>query len=281
MLSVIDDDAIDEIDLWDPVNKEHSLNRGLVGWWMGLPTIGGGPSCYDLMGRSPVALTNMGNSSNGWRSNTRPGALGNAILFDGVAGYATPGAAPALEVYQRFGVFCWIKTTSANGFCVAKDFSTGARGWVLGVSAGKLYIEMNGSNQVSGIGPTINDGAWHHIGLSFDGSFAIGHIDGIYNVGSGATTTPSANSAAWVQFGRRQYVGFETYFAGLIDDVRIYGRLPTSTEIKPLYDLSRQGYPGALNRMPASAVGAASVAAVVSRIMAQNHFPSLHSWRAS
>lgn len=72
----------------DAVNRRHPLNRGIVGWWPGLPGMSGGPRLLDIDGRNHGTLTNGPT----WV----PGADGfGALSFDGsddeVAFAAIPG----------------------------------------------------------------------------------------------------------------------------------------------------------------------------------------------
>lgn len=47
------------LDAANPINWQHPLNRGLVGWWMAPPGWSGGSRIHDLTGRANGTLTNM------------------------------------------------------------------------------------------------------------------------------------------------------------------------------------------------------------------------------
>lgn len=44
------------LNLGSPVNRSHPLNRGRVGWWIGLPNNSGGNTLFDLMNRANMGL---------------------------------------------------------------------------------------------------------------------------------------------------------------------------------------------------------------------------------
>src|SRR5689334_133249 len=60
------------IDIRNPINRTHPLNKGLVSWWLTVPGLIGGKFWYDLHDNSfPGTLTNLLTAGDGWRSSTR------------------------------------------------------------------------------------------------------------------------------------------------------------------------------------------------------------------
>lgn len=64
----------DRVDWSDPISRDCSLNRGLVGWWMGAPNCFGGTRMQDLCNRNHGTLTNMDTATD-WLNTDRGPAL--------------------------------------------------------------------------------------------------------------------------------------------------------------------------------------------------------------
>lgn len=101
------------VDWQDPINRSCSLNRGLVGWWIGTPLCFGGTRMVDLLNRNNGTLTSMDPATD-W-INTQ---YGMALDFDAVNDTVNCGVAPAaLTGPLSVTAICKI-TTTASGFVV-------------------------------------------------------------------------------------------------------------------------------------------------------------------
>jgi hypothetical protein len=92
----------------NPVNPLAPLNRGLVGWWLNLPSRGKGNTVFDLCGKYHGTLTN-GPTWSGALG--RPGGFG-AVTFDGSNDYITLGVAPAalkFTAISPFSISAWVR----------------------------------------------------------------------------------------------------------------------------------------------------------------------------
>src|SRR4051794_12692902 len=89
MLDVTGLDAA--VNLLDPADRLHPLNRGKVAWWLALPGLMGGPRWRDLIGMDDGVLTN----GPAWKPTTRPGGWGQ---LDFSASHVAVADAPALRV---------------------------------------------------------------------------------------------------------------------------------------------------------------------------------------
>src|SRR4029077_5506129 len=72
------------IDFRSPLNRQHPLNRAVVGAWEVLPGLSGGALWYNLAGPYHGTLTNMATAggASGWGGTTRTGGYGE-MRFDG------------------------------------------------------------------------------------------------------------------------------------------------------------------------------------------------------
>jgi len=80
----------------------------------------------------------------------------------------------------------------------------------------------------------INDGAWHHIGLVWDGSCRHLYTDGAEVAKDAAALSYSVNSDGGLHFGASKDLDAGSFFCGLIDDVRVYNVALSAAEIEDL-----------------------------------------------
>lgn len=142
-----------------------------------------------------------------------------------------------------FSVTGWIKTTSATGKPLAKYYAGGdyiPSGFVIQVSTNTISMTVgHGStayNRSYLIGNTvITDGAWHHFVLMWNSSTkqADCYIDGAQSLGSSEyKNLAMASTTEPLTIGRLNYAGAYSYTDGEYDDIRMYDRLLTATEIR-------------------------------------------------
>lgn len=238
--------------LWQgPVNRAHPLNRGLTAWWLVSPAPGArGKTWRDLCQVSHASLSGDAAQRNALG---RPGGWG-CVELDGSGDYADTGASNLTRTNPYpISVSCWAMADTTNqGFLVAKEASAADTAlWNLGV-VGSVWAFGYGSTGgvVRASAGSMSTGVWTHLVGSFDPN---GNVEVFVNGVSAATASwggaspRSANSDA-VWFGRFNGGSFPDYFDGRMDDVRVYNRPLSAKEARGLYDLSRSGYGGLLNR---------------------------------
>ncbi|MFX1487565.1 MAG: PKD domain-containing protein, partial [Promethearchaeota archaeon] len=143
-----------------------------IGWWMldeGSGATTADSSYYDNDGE----LLNF--EAGDWKT----GKLGDyALEFDGVNEYIRCGKNQVLnfERNQSYSIVTWVKTSSANGSILSKmNVSNSYRGYDLfcksdGVIRAHLINELN-TNEIIVDGTTqIDDGEWHFVVLTYNGS---------------------------------------------------------------------------------------------------------------
>jgi hypothetical protein len=246
-----------QIDLGSPVNRLHPLNRDLTGWFLVLPGKNGGGQWSDLTGRNPLTLTSMGTSTTGWRPTTRLGGAGH-MLFNGSAGYCL-GSGVALD-YASWTVMFWVRPTTVSGsrYTVA-DFGTNVNSYPMieigtgsGAVGGRVAVIIPGFFICETADNAVAANVWTHVTYIHRGTGAFNevYINGVQVATPTNTTDPLNNTAgAFLQVGRRQ--SNSQYFPGPVDDLRIMSRPISASEVLDTYNLSRLGYPGAINRIPA------------------------------
>lgn len=234
-----------------------SLRQGLVGAWC--PSLGAtGYTLLDRSGRgNHGTLTNMGGQDN-WRASRQ----GLAVTLDGTDDFISLGDATkfVLERTDVFSISAWVKPDNVTGLAYAVvDKSAAAapnRGWsvilfrrsTLTASAVSLFlINTSNSNMIEVNSPasSIVPGAWQHIAASYEGNSSASGVQ-LYINGERQTktvitdnlTSTIANSSVSPIIGGREN-GLAQRFPGQLDDIRIYNRVLTQSEIRLL--ASRRG----------------------------------------
>jgi hypothetical protein len=152
------------------------------------------------------------------------GMVAGALEFDGVDDYATidavlnpadgpfslvawvNGGAPGQVLLSQVGGASWLCMDSAEGVLMTELKGTGR-------SASSLRSQTN-----------ITDGAWHEVGLVWDGSYRCLYVDGV-EVARDATALPAMEgSEGGLYLGVGNSLASGTFFSGLIDDIRLYNR---------------------------------------------------------
>lgn len=170
------------------------------------------------------------------------GKIGGALSFDGVNDYVQVSDAPFdFGATTDFSYCLWVKTTSSSyKILVNKSMSSGYpyTGFGLFILSGKIRTEViDSSGNILQCNTTsiISDGQWHFIAVVADRN---GNLE-IYNNGVREDFKPlsgvgNINNNIPLAIGRSMdYNGL--YFGGLVDDVRIYKRVLSASEILQLY----------------------------------------------
>jgi uncharacterized repeat protein (TIGR01451 family) len=205
---------------------------GIVSWWRAEGNAG------DSVG------PNLGTLQNG--ASFGAGNSGSAFTFDGVSQHVTVADAASLHV-SDLTVETWVKFNSiptAAQF-VGKTFgSATAASFALWYQSGTL----NGGVNVSGPGalsaawtPVTN--TWYHLALTYDSGTqtATLYLDG-------APVVTAAMAAPIVYDGNSVLIGadsdfatLDNFFPGLIDEVTLYGRALSASEVLGIYAASTAG----------------------------------------
>jgi hypothetical protein len=177
--------------------------------------------------------------------NLTAGKFGNAMQFDGVDDYV--GVTQSSSILNgNFSLEAWILLSSSKltYATVLSDFNyisssrmygyslrTGGTDLYFGTRAGGSDSDTNSSNVWVGFTNYFNK--WTHIVATFNGTNATLYINGNY-AGSGGGGYVPAN-ASQTLIGYSQVNSPDSYFNGTIDEVAIWNRSISATEILNLY----------------------------------------------
>jgi len=177
----------------------------------------------------------------------------NSLQFDGSDDYVSLGNNFNFTSTDVFTAEAWVKATPSGNFQqIISKLDTDFRGWGLQISpsgflSGYLFSDFQ-VNQRYVIGSAfITDDAWHHVAMTFDGVDTIVlYVDGVLdpiqlNDDEGATLASISNTAD-IHIGSFDADGAPgEFFAGGIDEVRIWDIVRTGTEISDNYQNELNG----------------------------------------
>ncbi len=169
--------------------------------------------------------------------------FGNAVWMDGTNDYISVANAASLQL-QQFTLAAWVKTTSSGSLqtFISKDNdSNTTRNYWLGLTSGGaygtdgsivLFSKVGGVNDGVAVAGTtlVNDGIWHHVAATMDGTRASIFIDG--KLESSTTYTGTLYTGTEVVY----LGGAPTThpYKGIIDEARIYNRALSPLAIEQL-----------------------------------------------
>ena len=217
-----------------------NVDGSLLGWWR-MDDLNSSGDIADYLGKY-----------NALRKNDSiivdTGKFGKGVSFDGNGDYVLVTNVNALNPVN-ITASAWFKTSSATQVAGAHILgkATGC------ASAGYLiWINQNGLGQgriswYVGNGPwldapasvLVNDGLWHQVVGTYDGSNKTIYVDGVPRA-SATETGDSLTTATALQFGDSETCG--NSFNGLIDDVMIFNRTLSNEEILAMYNATSYVY---------------------------------------
>lgn len=169
------------------------------------------------------------------------GVIGNAITLDGIADYITVPNDAELEP-SNITVSAWVKPTGSGNRVICSNYrSAGSQsnGWRLMLtSSGVQFQILNEPNYgtASLSGSSIENGNWHHVVGTFDGTSVKLYYDGVLETTTAFAYTPAYISNAFRIGSILTNSGEAYFFDGAIDDVRMYNRALSDLEVAGIYN---------------------------------------------
>jgi hypothetical protein len=170
------------------------------------------------------------------------GKVGSAMKFDGVDDYVNFGSSLSLGITD-FSISFWLKQGQANGDILNK-YSAGSTGFRITSNSNALSFQANYNGIAYDISTTASalDNNWHHVVLTADRDTSVTwYVDG---TPSGSPDTSNIdvniNSAAILCLGKASWAS--NNYNGSIDELRIWNRSLSATEIRQQYYSSLNKY---------------------------------------
>ena len=225
-----------QVKVSNELNTGATTLPGLIGWWPG------DGNADDLVN------SNDGLTINGASFTT--GKIHQAFNFDGTNDYVVISHSNELEPTSAITIEAWIKASTLGGFrCILtnSDHAT-TEGYSLCLDdAGLISFRMGtgfGSVNYYAMGKKVlKDNLWHHVAATYDGSTMRVYVDGVDN-----TQTPISLNQNIVYNNRQTNIGADSFgiyvdrfFSGQIDEMALYNRVLSASEIKSIFDAGANG----------------------------------------
>ena len=214
------------------------MANGLIGYW----------KLDETSGTSAADSTGYGNTGTYVNSPTLnvapPAALtfpSRAVTFNGSSQYVSGFTSPAaMTSISTISLWIYPTTSDTNYRCIFGSNSNNGdiNSWYRSGTVTLIVINSAGTQYTTTATASLN--TWTHFVFKFDGTYANIYKNGTY-----------VSQVAWTgtvfSYTGKENIGYgvSSYFAGSIDDVRIYNRALTEGEISGLYAGSIQPLKGA------------------------------------
>jgi hypothetical protein len=240
--------SLDEVRLYgrglstDEISRLYKLQKpkfssglttsGLVGYW---------PLDEGVGTRAEDMSANNNNGTLVGGPTWGAGRNGKAISFNGNGNYINLGSSSSINT-SVFTYSAWIYNTGANQGSVQQGIigssSNGGPEWRLeGGAPAVMGLLKQGVANIGTSNSNIPINTWTHVAVTYDsaGNYVF-YKNGVLD---GSGTSLQSFSFSNLQIGLGFPGGSGDYFNGTIDDVRVYKRVLTVTEISNLYKGSR------------------------------------------
>src|SRR5258708_3874484 len=187
---------------------------------------GSGTTVADVSG-------NNNNGTIGAATWTTAGKFGSALVFNGTSAQVTVPNATSLQLTTGMTLEAWVFPTGSLASWRAV-LDKNVDGYYLMASSDPNNRPVvggtwTGGNQNAAAPTALALNAWTHLAATFDGATVRLYVNGA-QVASQAQTAPLATTTGTLQIGGDSYPN--EFFAGRIDQVRIYNRALTQAEIQ-------------------------------------------------
>ena len=219
------------------VRLQSGFSGGILEWQVPAQPVTSLAARYPLDGNlADSASGQTGSLYGGTFVNDRFGAAGKALQFNGTTDYAVILRPNWMDWTTAF----WVKTTATGGTPQWYNGEGLVDGEVAGV-ADDFGISLVGNKAAFGVGnpdttitstTAISDGQWHHVAATrsaLTGLMQI-YVDGVFQASVTGPFGPKT-SAPSLRLGSLQTEVSGGFFSGALDEVQIFGRVLTASEI--------------------------------------------------
>ena len=224
------------------LDMPSNLQQGLVGYW---------PFCGNALDES--GNNNHGTVNGATLTTDRFGNQGSAYDFNGVNNWIDVSNNSSINFQNSFSISVWVNSNqnNVNAGIIGKwnDFDGlvlgGQEQYALTVNGNLLYallrttISPSQNIEISYSGSNYNNGSWNLFVFSWDGNTIKLYQNG-FLVGSGLANGVMNSFNQNLEFGRygggQATSGGNTHFAGSLDDIAIWNRALSQSEITQLYN---------------------------------------------
>jgi 1,4-alpha-glucan branching enzyme len=196
---------------------------------------GTGSMAFDSSGNTNTGAVLLGGGN--WTS----GMINGALSFDGESTQVTVSNAASLNPVQTITIVAWVNAQYwFNTPHILEKGNTDNQYGLFVNGSGQLEFLLAGvANGTLSVTPP-SAGDWHHVAGTYDGSLVSLYIDGQL-VAQQSASGPLAITTDPLAIGDKPSGNVFTSFAGVIDDVRIYGSALSAIQIAQVYGTDSVG----------------------------------------
>lgn len=161
------------------------------------------------------------------------GKYGNALKFDGVDDFVEIPVSPSLNNLNALTWSVWVKIDQPSQGIMSKYLMGHSGEWFVDTYAKKPYfVTVSGNGRVEAIGnTTLSTGEWYHLAGTYDGGAMNVYVNGV-SAGGASQSGPLQRELPLLIGSLGQYY----YFNGTIDEILLYNRALSPSEIKYIYE---------------------------------------------
>jgi hypothetical protein len=188
----------------------------------------------ETSGTTAVDSSGRGNAGTIREAVRTAGKLGQGLSFDGVNDWVAVPDADSLDLTTGMTLEAWVKPTALTTWrtVLMKESASGLAYGLYGntdTSRPSLNVHSTGGTEQDIRGTAaLSTSAWTHLGATYDGATLRLYVNGT-QVATKAFTSALAVTASPLRVGGNAIWG--EWFTGLIDEVRVYNRALSATEV--------------------------------------------------
>ncbi len=237
---------LDDIGIWNTALTQDEIDGVFSGSCTTADITTGLVASYPFTGNAnDVSGNNLNGTNNGATLTTdRFGNANSAYSFNGTSSYISVADNNLLDFTNQYSISGWLYATATSGnsnsrTIISKARNTTQTGLTLTLDNLQSYKIASDNTDASGPHlifsstiPTLD--TWYHAVVTYDGTTLKIYVNGVL-ANSIAYTINLVNSTHELDFGS-QRISLNDYFAGKIDDIRLYNRALADCDVDSLFN---------------------------------------------
>ncbi len=200
---------------------------------------------WKLDGNSNDAVGSNNGTDTGITYSTSDGKINQGANFNAITDKIAFPSSSAFRLTSNYSISVWYKATSCVGSAdiwgVYEPDTGGQKGYGLFLSGTTFFFDIyyaGGSGRVTWSYANAQNGSWHHLVLTYDGSTAHLYVDGNQQgTGQAISSTAAYAGNEYPHIGPHTWGGGTTDgFIGSIDELGFWNKVLSSTEVEELYN---------------------------------------------
>ncbi|MBI4173447.1 MAG: hypothetical protein HY519_01890, partial [Candidatus Aenigmarchaeota archaeon] len=180
----------------------------------------------------------LGDMEGGQPTWNASGKFGKGLTFDAADDFTNVSHHSSLNLASNFTVALWVywKGGAANQWLVGKgnDDQIFSDNYDLYLASGTQlrFAVGNGASSQAFSTSAFTKNRWHHVAVVANQSDVSIYVNGVLNTSATLTVTPATNAQSLTIGAKASAAGMQNFFNGSVDEIRIYNRALTATEVR-------------------------------------------------